>query len=380
MGISVKDRLYMHQAMELAAQARGCTSPNPMAGAVLVRGEKVIGQGYHREAGLPHAEIEALKDAKGGAQGATLYVNLEPCCHQGKTPPCTGAIIKAGIARVVAAMADPNPLVAGKGLEILRQAGLEVDCGVLEGEARRLNEAFITYHLLKRPFIIAKWAMTLDGRSSTDSGDSRWISNDDSRRYSHELRASVDAVSIGVGTVFFDNPRLNVRLDQYKRRQPLRVIFDGNLRTPTGAKCMDPSGGQTILVCTPSAPPERIERMRKAGHRVLVAPGKGRIVEIESAFKQLAEIGVQSILVEGGRQLHTGLLRQGLADKIVVFVAPVMVGGESRTSPLVDLGITNMKSAISLKNVSILTFGGDVCVEGYINLPPRGLPAEAATD
>jgi diaminohydroxyphosphoribosylaminopyrimidine deaminase / 5-amino-6-(5-phosphoribosylamino)uracil reductase len=371
MGISAKDRLYMHQALELAAQARGCTSPNPMVGAVLVRNDRVIGKGYHKQAGQPHAEIEALRDAGNDARGATLYVNLEPCCHQGRTPPCTEAIIAAGITRVVAAMTDPNPEVAGKGFEQLRHAHVEVDCGVLEGEARRLNEAFITYHLLGRPFVIAKWAMTLDGRSSTDSGDSRWISNDASRRYAHELRASVDAVAVGVGTIFFDNPRLNVRLDQYKRCQPMRVIFDGNLRTPTGARCLDSSGGRAVLVCTSSAPPDRVARMHDAGHQVLVVPGKGRIVSVEPALKQLAGIGVQSVLVEGGRQLHTELLRHSLADKLIVFIGPSLVGGEGRTAPLVDLGITKMKSAISLKNVSIHTFGTDACIEGYINLPPR---------
>ncbi|HBF33261.1 TPA: bifunctional diaminohydroxyphosphoribosylaminopyrimidine deaminase/5-amino-6-(5-phosphoribosylamino)uracil reductase RibD [Candidatus Sumerlaeota bacterium] len=373
MGISAKDRQYMRQVLELAALARGCTSPNPMVGAILVHGDQIIGQGFHEQSGHPHAEVMALRDAKANehdVKGATLYCNLEPCNHEGKTPPCTETIIKSGISRVVAAMIDPNPMVCGSGLRRLRSAGIEVDCGVLEGEARRLNEAFITYHQLKRPFIIAKWAMTLDGRTSTDSGDSRWISNDESRRYAHEIRSCVDAVAVGVGTIFFDNPRLTVRLDSYKRRQPKRIIFDGFLRTPIGARCLDATGGHVILLCTDKAPQDRIERMRKAGHTVLVVPGRGRIIDIGAAMHQLAEAGIQSVLVEGGRQLHTALIRERLADKIVVFVGAQLVGGERPTSPLIDLGIQNMKGSIQLKNINFKSFGDNACIEGYVNLPP----------
>lgn len=373
MGISAKDRQYMRQVLELAALAHGYTSPNPMVGALIVRNDEILGEGYHKQSGQPHAEIEALRNAKANGfdtKGATLYCNMEPCNHEGKTPPCTEALIKSGISRVVAAMIDPNPLVCGSGLRRLRAAGIEVDCGVMEGEARRLNEAFITYHQLKRPFIIAKWAMTLDGRTSAESGDSRWISNDDSRRYAHEIRASVDAVAVGIGTVFFDNPRLTVRLDSFKRTQPKRVIFDGYLRTPVGARCLDAAGGPALLICTESAPNDRIEILRKAGHTILVVPGKGRIINVPAAMRLLADTGIQSVLVEGGRQLHTSLLKEKLVDKLVVFIGPQMVGGSSPTSPLIDLGISNMKSAIQLKNTAFKTFGNNACIEGYINLPP----------
>jgi diaminohydroxyphosphoribosylaminopyrimidine deaminase/5-amino-6-(5-phosphoribosylamino)uracil reductase len=374
MGISAKDRQYMHLALELAARARGCTSPNPMVGAVLVREDRIVGQGFHTRAGMPHAEVEALAGAGELVQGATLYVNLEPCCHQGRTPPCTEALVRSGIARVVVAMVDPNHLVCGRGLTRLRAAGIEVDCGVLEGEARRLNEAFITYHLLRRPFVIAKWAMTLDGRTSTDTGDSRWISNEASRRYAHELRASVDAIAVGVGTVFFDNPRLNVRLDDnttVEQRQPRRVIFDGSLRIPLAARCLGPGGGDAVIVCSPAAPRDKAERLRAAGHTVVEVPGgRGRIVLIPRALELLADIGIQSILVEGGRQLHTSLLSSGVADKIVVFIGPQIVGGAGGTSPLDALGIQRMKEAITLKNATVRAFGSDACLEGYINLPP----------
>jgi diaminohydroxyphosphoribosylaminopyrimidine deaminase/5-amino-6-(5-phosphoribosylamino)uracil reductase len=370
LGISAKDRQYMSQALELAARARGYTSPNPMVGCVIVRDEKVVGQGYHRQAGLPHAEIEALEQAGDLARGGTLYVNLEPCCHQGRTGPCTQAIIGAGISRVVAAMVDPNPQVAGRGLHTLRKAGIDVDCGVMEGEARRLNEAFVIYQLLGRPFTIAKWAMTLDGRTSTDTGDSRWISCDASRTYAHELRASVDAIAVGSGTVFLDNPRLNVRLQGYDRKQPARVIFDEQLRTPLGAKCLDSSGGPAFLIVTERASEERIKTMRKAGHTVLVVPGNGGPASMEIALQMLAQNGIQSLFVEGGRQLHTSMLRAGVIDKMVVFMCPTIIGGQGLTGPVLDLGIETMKGAVQLKNVRIHTFGSDVCMEGYINLPP----------
>jgi diaminohydroxyphosphoribosylaminopyrimidine deaminase/5-amino-6-(5-phosphoribosylamino)uracil reductase len=360
----------MRQAIELAALARGRASPNPMVGAVLVKDDRVLGQGYHRGPGLPHAEIEAMKDAGGEARGATLYVNLEPCGHQGRTPPCTDAISKAGIVRVVAAMMDPHPLVSGNGLRRLRSAGVEVDCGVLEGEARRLNEAFVTYHLKKRPFTIAKWAMTLDGRTSTDTGDSRWISNDASREYVHELRSTVDAIAVGVGTVVYDNPRLNVRLKGFNRKQPARVILDGRLRIPLGARCLKTSGGENIILTTLHASEERIERLRAEGHTVLVVPGKRRIIAVDKALETLAQRGIQSVLVEGGREVHTSLLRAGLADKVVIFVAPVIVGGGRQTSPTFDLGVTRMKAAMNLKNVTIRTFGANACIEGYLNPPP----------
>ncbi|MBN1868885.1 bifunctional diaminohydroxyphosphoribosylaminopyrimidine deaminase/5-amino-6-(5-phosphoribosylamino)uracil reductase RibD [Candidatus Sumerlaeota bacterium] len=371
MGISARDRQFMHLALELAERARGQTSPNPMVGAVIVQGDEIVGQGYHQRAGEPHAEIVALREAGERARGATLYMNLEPCCHQGRTPPCTETILRAGIARVVAAMMDPNPLVNGGGFRRLRVAGVEVDFPVLEGEARRLNEAFLTYHLLKRPFTIAKWAMTLDGRTSTDAGDSRWISNDASREYAHEIRASVDAIAVGVGTILADNPKLNVRLKEYERKQPARIVFDGRLRIPLGARCLDPSGGQAIVVASTTAPKERVDRLKKAGHKVLLVPGKKRFVDIGAALEILAGQGILSVLVEGGRELHTSLLREGLADKIVVFVGPRIIGGVTSNGPVTDLGIARLRAAMTLKNVRIRTFGTDACIEGYANLLPK---------
>ena len=369
MGTSAKDRQYMSLALQLAARARGCTSPNPMVGAVLVQGDRIVGRGYHKKAGLPHAEMEALAEAGEAARGATLYVNLEPCNHQGRTPPCTKQILEAGVTRVVAAMIDPNPKVSGQGIRALQAAGLEVSCGIMEGEARRLNEAFITFHIKKRPFTIAKWAMSLDGRTSTDTGDSRWISCDASRTYAHEIRASVDAIAVGAGTVFLDNPRLTVRLKDFDLKQPARVIFDEQLKTPLGAKCLNMAGGTCYLIASESAPEDRVKSFRKAGHTVLQVPGRQK-GSMERALEMLAEHGIQSLLIEGGRQLHTLLLGAGLIDKFIVFIAPKILGGQQLCSPILDLGITSMKQAIALKNVRIQSFGADACLEGYINLPP----------
>jgi diaminohydroxyphosphoribosylaminopyrimidine deaminase / 5-amino-6-(5-phosphoribosylamino)uracil reductase len=373
MGISAKDRRYMRRALELAEKGYGATSPNPMVGAVIVRDDQIIGEGFHKRAGEPHAEIEAMKDAGGDVAGATLYLNLEPCSHQGRTPPCADQIIEAGVERVVMSMLDPNPIVAGRGYLRLQNAGIEVDCNCLLGQSRRLNEAFITYHVRKRPFIIAKWAMTLDGRTSTDTGDSRWISNDKSRQYVHHVRSSVDAIGVGVGTVFFDNPRLTVRLDDFRREQPKRIIFDGGLRAPRGAKCFS-APGETIVVCSPSASAERRKRLEDEGHQVICAEGQGRIVDLSSAMTSLAERGVQSILIEGGRQLHTSLIRDKLVDKVQVFISPKLIGGGPGSGPLQSLGIAKMNQAMDLKNVNLQTFGTDTFVEGYIQtlpMPPK---------
>ncbi len=372
MAISAKDRQFMRITLELADQAAGLTSPNPMVGAVIVSADgQIVGQGWHRKAGMPHAEVEALQEAGQSAQGGTLYVNLEPCCHHGRTPPCTDAIIKAGLSRVVAGMIDPNPAIAGSGLKRLRVQGIEVECGVLESEARFLNQAFITWNLLNRPFIIAKWAMTLDGRTASDSGDSKWISNDISRKYVHRIRSSVDAIAVGFGTVFFDDPRLDVRLDDYEGKQPTRIIFDGGLRTPIEARALKSSDRKTIIICTQFASKDRMKRLEDDGHQVLIVPGKKRVVDVTLAMTMLAEQGILSLLVEGGRQLHTSLLNARLVDKVIAFISPTLVGTETGSPPIVGLGAFNMRQALHLKNVKTHMHGTDACIEGYLNLPPK---------
>lgn len=370
----------MRRALELARLGAGMTSPNPMVGAVLVKRGRIIGEGYHRAAGEAHAEVAAFLSATGSVAGATLYVTLEPCSHHGRTPPCAPMLIEGKIARVVAPHADPNPLVAGQGFRMLRAAGIQVDVGLMEEEARRLNEFFITFHRLNRPFIISKWAMTLDGRIATESGDSRWISNERSRTYVHELRARVDAVMVGIGTVILDNPMLNVRLKDYEGRQPKRIILDGNLRIPLRAKCLDGAPpGQVIIVTSDSAPVEKVRRLEQAGHEVLVLRSRRGLIDVKEMIGALPRWNVQSVLCEGGSSMHGALLNARLVDKVVAFVAPKLVGGEGARGPVSGWGVPLMRKAPTLEHVTIQHFDGDVCIEGYVPdscryLKPLGSP------
>lgn len=363
-----RDEKYMREALKLARRGLGQTSPNPMVGCVIVKDEKVIGRGYHKKAGGPHAEANALKSAKDEAKDATMYLNLEPCCHQGKTPPCTRAIIEAGIGEVVIAMYDPNPAVNKKGVRMLREAGVKVRAGLLEAEARRLNEAFVTYHTLKRPFIIAKWAITLDGRSTSDSGSSKWISNSSSRHYVHEIRSQVDAIMVGIGTVIKDNPKLNVRLMNFKGRQPHRVVVDGHLKIPSRCNCLDPeNGGAAVIITTESMrSTKRARVLQDLGHQVLFSKGARGIVDLEDALKKLYEVGIQSLFVEGGRMIHTSLFEAALVDKVVCFVAPKIIGGGTFHNPIEGWGIQDMGRSLELEDIKIQTYSTDVCVEGYI--------------
>ncbi|MGC8841239.1 MAG: bifunctional diaminohydroxyphosphoribosylaminopyrimidine deaminase/5-amino-6-(5-phosphoribosylamino)uracil reductase RibD [Candidatus Sumerlaeaceae bacterium] len=360
------DASYMRRALELAARGHGQTAPNPMVGAIIVKNNQIIGEGWHRAAGLPHAEIEAISSAEEDVEGATLYVTLEPCCHHGKTPPCTDELIARRFARIVVATLDPNPLVAGKGIEALRSAGIRVDVGLCEAEARRLNEFFFTYHEKKRPFLICKWAMTLDGKIATESGHSRWITNELSRAFVHELRAQVDGVMVGVGTVLTDNPLLTVRLEGYAGRQPYRIIADGNLRIPLRAKCLTLSKKGEVIICTSSmAPQDKVAKLRAMGHEVIVFPGKA-LLDFHEVMAELARRGIQSILCEGGSGLTGALFQAQLVDKIIAFVAPKIVGGLNAKTPIASWGVMHMDAAIDLHDVVIRRFGSDVCVEGYI--------------
>jgi diaminohydroxyphosphoribosylaminopyrimidine deaminase/5-amino-6-(5-phosphoribosylamino)uracil reductase len=363
---SQEDRAFMERALELAARGRGATSPNPMVGAVIVKQGRVIAEGWHRQVGGAHAEIEAIQSAQEPLEGATLYVTLEPCCHFGKTPPCSQEIIKHKFKRVVVAARDPNPLVAGKGIKELRAAKIRVEVGLCEQAARRLNEFFFTYHEKKRPFIISKWAMTLDGKIATETGHSRWITNEISRAYAHELRAQVDAVMVGVGTVLMDNPLLTVRLEGYSGRQPLRIIVDGNLRIPSRAKCLTKASPGSVIICTSSASSrEKRVELQNAGHRVLVFPGRG-LLDFHQVMSEFYKLGIQSILCEGGSSLTGALFDAQLVDKVVAFVAPKIVGGKNAKIPIAGWGVLHMDRALALSDVTIRSFGTDVCIEGYI--------------
>ncbi len=362
-----EDKKYMQRALELAQRAWGQTSPNPAVGAVVVKRGSIVGEGYHEKAGKPHAEIVALECAKRSAAKATLYITLEPCCRFGRTPPCTDAIIRAGVGRVVVAMRDPNPLVAGKGIHKLRRAGVQVSCGILRREAMRLNEAYVHFHRTGLPFVIVKWAMTLDGRTSTDRGESRWISNEQSRRYVHYLRSGVDAILVGAETVLRDNPRLSVRLKGRSRQQPLRVVLDDTLRIPMAAKCLDTrQGARTVIFTTPQASMRKIRTLEKRGHRVVVIKAPGGRFSIHPVLKTLAKLGIQSLLVEGGREVCGTFFRDRAVQKIVVFIAPKILGGRTITSPIAKWAIPHIRNVLQLRDVEIKTFQHDVCVEGYV--------------
>lgn len=358
------DESFIRRTLELAARARGLTSPNPLVGAVVVRDGQVVGEGYHRRAGLPHAEIEALQAAGEAARGATLYVNLEPCCHTGRTGPCTEAIIAAGVKRVVAAMVDPNPLVAGKGIMRLREAGIDVAVGVMEEEAHRLNEAFIKYVTARRPFVILKTAMSLDGKIATVTGESRWITGEAAREYVHQLRNTCDAVLVGIGTVLKDDPSLTTRLPE-GGRDPVRVILDSSARLPLAARVLtQDSEAPTLVATTEMAPTERVAALRQAGAEVLVC-GRGPQVNLDLLLAELAAREIVSLLVEGGSTVNASFLLQGLVDKVVWFIAPRIIGGREALGPVGGSGIRHLARAIRLTETVVKQLGADLCVEGY---------------
>ncbi|MGB9802403.1 bifunctional diaminohydroxyphosphoribosylaminopyrimidine deaminase/5-amino-6-(5-phosphoribosylamino)uracil reductase RibD [Desulfofundulus sp.] len=358
----------MKMALDLARQALGRTSPNPMVGAVLVKDGQVVGRGYHARAGTPHAEIHALNEAGERAAGATLYVTLEPCCHWGRTGPCTEAILAAGVKRVVAAMPDPNPLVAGRGLELLRQAGVEVTVGVLEGEARKLNEVFIKYITTGSPFVALKAAMSLDGKIATRTGESRWITGPQARLAVHHLRDRYDAILVGVNTVLKDNPSLTTRIPGKEGKDPLRVIVDSLARTPPDARVItQQSTVPTIVAVTERAPQENLRRLEEAGAQILVVSGSGSRVDLTLLMKELARREITSVLVEGGGEIHASFLESRLVDKVIWFIAPVIIGGRQAPGPVAGEGPARLLEAVRLRDVSLTRYGEDICVEGYVD-------------
>jgi diaminohydroxyphosphoribosylaminopyrimidine deaminase / 5-amino-6-(5-phosphoribosylamino)uracil reductase len=360
------DERYMWLALDLAVQGLGETSPNPMVGAVLVKNGKVIGTGFHHRAGGPHAEIFALEAAKDEARGATLYVNLEPCSHTGRTPPCTERIIEAGVRKVVMAMQDPNPLVNGQGAARLQAARIKVKTGVLEEKAMRLNEYYVKYISTRMPFVTMKAAMTLDGKIATRTGASRWISNSRSREFGHRLRRQNDAIMVGVGTVLADNPRLTTRLPE-AGPDPLRVIVDSRGRTPVEAEVIAVNPEKTLLVATTAAPAEKLKILESKGVDVVQLPATedGR-VPLESVMAELGRREISSVLVEGGSALNYSLLAAGLVDKVHFFVAPFIFGGDQAPSPVGGLGVSRVDEAWQIENVEINRYDSDLLITGYV--------------
>ncbi len=358
---------FMAEALELARRVLGTTSPNPAVGAVVVRDGRVVGRGATRPVGGPHAERVALAEAGGLARGATLYVTLEPCCHQGRTPPCTDAIIEAGIAEVHVATLDPNPLVNGRGVRALIDRGIRVVVGEHEAEARRLNEWFFKYITTGRPFVLAKYAMTLDGKVAARTGDSRWVTGPAARAYVHRLRAQVDAVVVGVGTVLADDPALTARPEEFggppPTRQPLRVVVDSRGRTPPAARVLDGTA-PTLIAATPLADPEKLEAFKARGAEVLILPAAGGRVDLEALMAELGRRQVAWLLVEGGGRLLGSLFDLGLIDRVLAFVAPKLIGGAEAPGPVGGSGRPRMADAVRLEGVEIERLGEDLLVSG----------------
>lgn len=354
---------YMRHALAIARYGEGRTSPNPMVGAIVVQDGRVVGQGWHRKAGTPHAEVHALRQAGDLAQNATLYVTLEPCMHFGRTPPCSQTIIDAGICCVVVAMIDPNPLVAGKGIAQLRQAGVEVVEGVLEKEARALNAVFIKWITTGFPYIVMKTAMTLDGKIATAIGESRWITGAAAREEVHKMRDIYDGILVGIGTVLSDDPSLTTRLSN-GGRNPVRIIVDSMARTPLCAKVVTDGLAPTLLAVTSEAPVEKLESLKAVGVEILVI-NDGDRVDLKMLFAALGARKISSILVEGGSTINGTLIGEKLPDKFHFFIAPKLIGGKEAPSPIGGNGIVQLKDALLLDDITIQTAGDDLWVCGY---------------
>ena len=359
---------YMEQALSLARLALGHVSPNPAVGAVIVKDGKVVGQGYTQPPGSAHSEIMALKEAGERARGATLYVTMEPCCHYGRTPPCTKAIIAAGIAEVHAAMIDPNPVVAGKGRAELEKAGVRIFLGEHGEEAREIAEAYCKYITTRTPFITAKFAVSLDGKIATRTGDSKWISGDESRRYVHYLRYTADAIMVGVNTVLTDDPQLTVRCCSrggLVHKQPLRIIVDSEGKAPTSSRVFH-EPGSVLMAVGENISPARKRAYEKAGGEVLVTPTRRSQVDMPWLVGALGERQITSILAEGGSRLLGSLFDHGLVDKVIVFIAPMIIGGRLAKTPVAGKGVGKVIDSIKLERVRTRTCNGDVMISGYV--------------
>ena len=359
----------MGLALRLARRGEGRTSPNPAVGCVIVRDGGIVGRGWHKKAGTPHAEVHALNQAGGLAEGADVYVTLEPCAHFGKTPPCAQALIVARVGRVFVGMVDPNPLVAGRGIGMLREAGIEVRTGFLEQGCRELNRPFVKWIQTRLPYLVLKSALTLDGMSATASGDSRWVTGDPARREVHRLRGKMDAIMVGVGTVVKDDPLLTCRVPGGK--DPLRVVVDSTLRIPLHAALLSVRSEAGTLVATCCRDAERIEALTSRGVEILCCQEKDGRVDLADLMRRLGERGVQSILLEGGSHLAGAALRGGLIDRCKIFLAPKLVGGAG-TGLFAGAGVTLMRDAITLDEVTVKRVGVDLLVEGTPKLavPP----------
>jgi len=367
----VSDVAFMERALELAELGRGLTSPNPLVGAVLVREGRVVGEGAHLRAGGPHAEIAALQAAGVGARGATLYVTLEPCTHQGRTPPCAPAVARAGVGRVVIALADPNPRVAGGGADVLRSAGIAVELGVLAAEVERQNRAWLTAMRQRRPHVTLKAAATLDGKLADVHGTSKWITGEAARQRAHRLRAESDAVLVGVTTARRDDPALTVRLTEPWPREPYRVVLDTGARLGAEARVIHAgTPSRAIIAVGAQAPAGRVAALEAAGARVLRCPTRDGRVDPVALLERLFELEVRAVLVEGGGDTHAAFVEAGVVDRVAVFLAPLLLGGRDATGIVGGAG-RDLKAALRLAPLTVTPVGDDLLIEADVLRDPR---------
>ncbi len=358
------DTDYMKRALELAENGTGRTNPNPMVGAVIVKDGRIIGEGWHETYGHAHAEVNAINHAGRNAEGSTVYVNLEPCCHHGKTPPCTELLISKGVKCVVIGTLDPNPLISGKGVQRLRDAGIEVTVGVMEQECKRLNEVFFSYIQKRRPFVVLKAAMSFDGKIAAPSGESKWITEEAARRDVQRLRNRYSAIMVGVETVIKDDPELTCRMDG--GRNPRRIILDSSLRIPLGSKVLtDQKTNRTMIVCTERASPEKADRLKALGTELLYCRSKDNRIDLEDLMEKLGSLSIDSILLEGGATVNDSAFSQEIVDKIILYVAPKIIGGERSKTIVGGHGIDRLDQAYPLYIESMERVGEDLKITAY---------------
>ena len=361
------DETYMRRALELAGRGRSRVCPNPMVGAVIVKQGRVIGEGWHAYCGGLHAERNALANRTESAVGATMYVTLEPCCHYGRTPPCTEAILAHKIARVVVGCLDPNEKVAGQGVRLLREHGVAVDVGVLEDECRRKNEVFMHYITTGRPFVVMKYAMTLDGKIAAHTGDSRWVSGEASRRHTHETRSCLPAILVGVGTVLADDPLLTCRLPGEEGRfDPIRIVCGSHLRLPPDAALVRTARDVPTYAAYVDAEPDKAAALEQAGVKLLRCRAENGHVDLNDLTRQLGELQISGVLIEGGGALHWSALAAGIVSKVQVYIAPKLVGGAAAKPPIGGQGFDKMNDALPVTASRLTMLGDDLLWEGYL--------------
>lgn len=356
---------YMKRALELAKKGAGHTSPNPMVGCVVVKDGRIVTEGYHERYGEFHAERNALTRCEEDLTGAEMYVTLEPCCHQGNTPPCTDIIIERGIGKVYVGSMDPNPKVAGKGVKILQEHGIEVETGMLEKECLALNEIFFHYITTGMPYVAMKYAMTLDGKIASCTGDSKWVTGEKARHHVHELRKQYSAILAGIGTVLADDPMLNCRIEEGV--DPVRVVCDSTLRIPLSSQLVKTAGDIPVIVAYAKENPEKEKALLQAGVELISAGRDGR-VDLVVLMRELGKRKIDSVLVEGGGAIHGSLLKSGLVQKIYCYLAPKLIGGREASSPVEGDGFSRMKDALPVTEIEILSLGEDICISGRVEM------------